>query len=138
MLREGDTVTVYAFRAAGTPQFDIGYVMCGADTHHHPTAGMRGVHELIVTGRIGRCTDVATQQSCVVLLAPTLRRENPAQSRRVWTSADEPTYHTCRATHPTLSSPDVVTDSHTTSASGPTSETAPSQQHDPAETGESR
>ena len=160
VLREGDTVTVYAFRAAGTPQFDIGYVMCGADTHHHPTEAMRGVHELVATGRIGRCTDVANQQSWMVLLAPTLREESPAQSRRLRTSADEPTHHACRATHPPLSSPDAAShshtrqhghdlqssasssdaasDSHTTSVSVPGAETALSQQHDPAEPGEPR
>jgi len=71
-LREGDTATVYAYRAAGTAGFDVGYTMCGADTHAHPTEFIRGVHELIVTGRIGQCTDVATQSSWRVLLAPKL------------------------------------------------------------------
>jgi len=75
-LREGDAVTGYAFRAAGVPVFDIGYVMCGADTHAHPTEFIRGVHELIVTGRIGQCTDVATQSSWRVLLAPELVAES--------------------------------------------------------------
>ena len=117
-LREGDTVTVYAFRAAGTPQFDIGYVMCGGDIHHHPTEVMRGVHELIVTGRIGRCTDVATQQSWLTLLAPTLRKESLAHSRRLRSSTDVPTHHTCRPTHPPLSPPDAETDAHTGSNKG--------------------
>lgn len=69
-LREGSTVTVYAYRAAGTTGFDVGYTMCGADTHAHPSEFIRGVHELIVTGRIGQCTDVVTQSSWLVLLAP--------------------------------------------------------------------
>ena len=69
-LREGDELTAYAFRAAGNPIFEIGYVMCGDDEHTHPTEFMRGVHELLVTGRIGLCTDVATQSSWLVLIAP--------------------------------------------------------------------
>jgi len=69
-LREGDELTAYAFRAAGNPIFEIGYVMCGTDEHAHPTEFMRGVHELVVTGRIGLCTDVATQSSWLVLLEP--------------------------------------------------------------------
>lgn len=69
-LREGDELTAYAFRAAGNSVFEIGYVMCGDDEHAHPTEFMRGVHELVVTGRIGLCTDVATQSSWLVLIAP--------------------------------------------------------------------
>lgn len=69
-LREGDEVTAYAFRAAGNPIFEIGYVMCGADEHEHPSVFTRGVHELVVTGRIGLCTDVATQSSWLVLVDP--------------------------------------------------------------------
>lgn len=69
-LREGDRLTAYAFRAAGNPIFEVGYVMCGDDEHAHPTEFMRGVHELVVTGRIGLCSDVATQSSWLVLLAP--------------------------------------------------------------------
>jgi hypothetical protein len=69
-LREGDELTAYAFRAAGNPIFEIGYVMCGDDEHAHPTEFMRGVHELVVTGRIGLCTDVSTQSSWLVLIEP--------------------------------------------------------------------
>ncbi|MFY4815216.1 hypothetical protein ACOJIV_21335 [Haloarcula sp. AONF1] len=69
-LREGDEVTAYAFRAAGNPIFEIGYVMCGADEHEHPSVFTRGVHELVVTGRIGLCTDVSTQSSWLVLVDP--------------------------------------------------------------------
>ncbi len=69
-LREGDGVTAYAFRAAGNPFFEIGFVMCGADVHEHPSVFTRGVHELVVTGRLGLCTDVATQSSWLVLVDP--------------------------------------------------------------------
>ncbi len=70
-LREGDGVTAYAFRAAGNRIFEIGYVMCGADVHEHPSVFTRGVHELVVTGRLGLCTDVSTQSSWLVLIEPT-------------------------------------------------------------------
>jgi len=70
-LREGDGVTGYAFRTAGNPVFEIGYMMCGTDKHAHPTVFMRGVYELVVTGRVGLCTDVSTQSSWLVLLEPT-------------------------------------------------------------------
>jgi hypothetical protein len=69
-LREGDGLTAYAFRAAGNPIFEIGYVMCGADVHEHPLVFTRGVHELVVAGRVGLCTDVSTQSSWLVLLEP--------------------------------------------------------------------
>ena len=69
-LGEGDDVTAYAFRAAGNPIFEIGYVMCGADVHEHPSVFTRGVHELVVTGRVGLCTDVSMQSSWLVLLEP--------------------------------------------------------------------
>ncbi len=69
-LREGDGVTAYAFRAAGDPIFEIGYVMCGADVHEHPSVFTRGVHELVVTGRIGLCSDVSSQSSWLVLIEP--------------------------------------------------------------------
>ena len=69
-LREGDGLTTYAFRAAGNRFFEIGYVMCAADEHAHPSVFMRGVHELVVTGRIGLCADVASQSSWLVLIEP--------------------------------------------------------------------
>ena len=80
-LREGDGLTTYAFRAAGNRFFEIGYVMCAADEHEHPSVFMRGVHELLVTGRIGLCSDVATQSSWLVLLAPeSIVESGPAES----------------------------------------------------------
>ncbi len=69
-LREGDDLTAYAFRAAGNRIFEIGFVMCGADVHEHPSVFTRGVHELVVTGRLGLCTDVSSQSSWLVLLEP--------------------------------------------------------------------
>lgn len=71
-LGEGDDLTAYAFRAAGNPIFEVGYMMCGADEHEHehPSVFTRGVHELVVTGRIGLCTNVSMQSSWLVLIEP--------------------------------------------------------------------
>lgn len=95
-LREGDDLTAYAFRAAGNPIFEIGYVMCGADEHAHPTEFMRGVHELVVTGRIGLCTDVATQSSWLVLIEP----EPVVASRPMSSDAHEIGEETTRGSDP--------------------------------------
>ena len=93
-LREGDELTAYAFRAAGNPIFEIGYVMCGADKHAHPTEFMRGVYELVVTGRIGLCTDVATQSSWLVLLEPEPIVASRPTSSDAHTIGEEPTRET--------------------------------------------
>ena len=71
-LNEGDDITVYAYRTAGEPAYEIGYLMCGHDTHTHPTVFTRGVRELVVTGHIGSCVKTQTQSTTFVLLAPTI------------------------------------------------------------------
>ncbi|MDB2294148.1 hypothetical protein PM085_18160 [Halorubrum ezzemoulense] len=71
-LHEGDDITVYAYRPAGEPTYEIGYLMCGHDTHEHPTVLTRGVRELVVTGHIGSCANTRTQSTIRVLLAPTI------------------------------------------------------------------
>ena len=78
--REGDPVTAYAFRPAGTPTFRLGFVTC---TDCSPiTRFTLGVRELVVEGRIGTCTDVATQSSWPVFLAPAPRVVSPAHTTR--------------------------------------------------------
>lgn len=71
-LQEGDGITVYAYRPAGKPTYEIGYLMCGHDSHEHPTVFTRGVRELVVTGHIGSCANTRTQSSTWVLLEPTI------------------------------------------------------------------
>ena len=87
-LREGDELTAYAFRAAGNPIFGVGFVMCGADEHEHPSVFTRGVHELVVTGRLGLCTDVATQSSWLVLVDPSPVMVSAASSSSARTVGD--------------------------------------------------
>ena len=93
-LREGDGLTTYAFRAAGNRFFEIGYVMCAADEHEHPSVFMRGVHELVVTGRIGLCTDVATQSSWLVLIEPEPVVASRPRSSDAYTIGEETTRET--------------------------------------------
>ena len=71
-LQKGNAITVYAYRPAGEPTYDIGYLMCGHDTHEHPTVFTRGVRELVVTGHLGSCANTHTQSTTWVLLAPTI------------------------------------------------------------------
>ena len=69
-LREGKSVAVYVFRPAGEVMFQVGYVVCGDEGHELPTEYTLGVRELLVEGRIGVCSDGATQSSWPVLLDP--------------------------------------------------------------------
>jgi len=69
-LREGAPVVAFAFRPVDQPAFQIGHVKC-IDCRHEPTEFFTlGVRELVLDGRIGTCSDQATQSSWPVLLAP--------------------------------------------------------------------
>ncbi len=95
-LHEGDDITVYAYRPAGEPTYEIGYLMCGHDIHEHPTVFTRGVRELVVTGHIGSCANTRTQSTTWILLEPTI----------VVTSA---TTHTKPHVHPDTTTPRTPT-----------------------------
>jgi len=69
-LREGDAVVVYVFRPAGTVRYQIGHVVCSDSRHKQVDVFTSGVRELLVEGRVGWCSDGATQSSWPVLLAP--------------------------------------------------------------------
>ncbi|QWC20749.1 hypothetical protein [Halorubrum sp. 2020YC2] len=135
-LREGDDLTAYAFRAAGNPIFEIGYVMCGDDEHAHPTEFMRGVYELVVTGRIGLCTDVSTQSSWLVLLAPEPIVASRPRSSDAYTIGEETTretdpLHTHQATEADPTSPfEGIDERGSTQLEGATEHTADYSQRD--------
>jgi hypothetical protein len=76
-LHEGDDITAYAYRAAGKSAYELGYIMCEADRHSHPTVFTRGVREHVVTGHIGTCTDTQRQSTSYVLLDPTIVVTSP-------------------------------------------------------------
>jgi len=69
-LREGDAVVVYVFRPAGSVRYQIGHIVCGDGRHTQIEVFTLGVRELLVEGRVGWCSDGATQSSWPVLLAP--------------------------------------------------------------------
>jgi len=69
-LHEGDAVVVYVFRPAGSVRYQVGHVVCGDGQHTQIEVFTLGVRELLVEGRVGWCSDGATQSSWPVLLAP--------------------------------------------------------------------
>jgi hypothetical protein len=71
-LREGEAVVVYVFRPAGSAGYQIGHVVCVDDRQAQMRVFTLSVRELLVEGRVGWCSDGATQSSWPVLLAPEL------------------------------------------------------------------
>ncbi len=82
-LREGAPVVVFAFRPVDRPAFEVGHVKC-VECRHEPTEFFTlGVRELVLDGRIGTCSDPATQSWWPVLLAPQPRAVSPADATTV-------------------------------------------------------
>lgn len=82
-LREGAPVVVFAFRPAEQSAFQVAHVKC-VECRHEPTEFFTlGVRELVLDGRVGTCSDPATQSSWPVLLAPQPRAVSPADSTTV-------------------------------------------------------
>jgi len=102
-LQEGDDITAYAYRAAGESAYAIGYIMCRADIHEHPTVFTRGVHEYVLTGHIGSCTDTHNQSTTLVLLDSTAVVTSPTSTVTPHVHADAPTSRD--PTHPTRHGP---------------------------------
>lgn len=93
-FHEGDDITAYAYRAAGEPEYEIGYIMCEADRHTHPTVFTRGVREHVVTGHIGTCADAQTQSTSSILLDPTVVVTSPTTTADPHVHPDAPTERT--------------------------------------------
>jgi|GEM_PF-5890969 len=87
-LTEGHNITAYAYRAAGEPAYAIGYIMCGADIHEHPTVFTHGVREYVLTGHVGSCTNSQTQSTTFVLLDPTAVVTSPTSTTTSHVRAD--------------------------------------------------
>lgn len=82
-LWEGDPVVVFAFRPVDHPMFEIGHVKC-TECRHEPTEYFTlGVREVVLDGRVGTCSDQASQSSWPVLLAPRLRAVSSADTTAV-------------------------------------------------------
>lgn len=72
-LREGDQITLYLYKPAGSGRYNIGQCRCRSHDDNLPSLFTLGVEELIVDGQIGQCRDHATQQAWPILLAPSIR-----------------------------------------------------------------
>jgi len=96
-LQEGVAVVVYAFRPAGAVRFQLGFVTCGDDQHERQSEYTLGVRELIVEGRVGLCSDGATQSSWPVLLAPDIVGVSAAATKSLRLIATEITEQTCES-----------------------------------------
>jgi hypothetical protein len=82
-LREGDSVIAFVYRPVEQPAFEIGHVKCTECRHEPSEFFTLGVRELVVEGRVGCCTDKATQSSWPVLLAPQPRAVSSADTTGV-------------------------------------------------------
>jgi len=71
-LIEGDQLTLYLYKPAGSSGYSIGQCRCRRHDEGLTTLFTRGVRELIVEGRVGQCRDHATQQTWAVLISPNL------------------------------------------------------------------
>jgi len=80
-LSGGSPVSVYAYRPAGESTFEIGHLICGDDGHDLTTHFTLGVRELLIEGRVGLCSDVATGACWPVLLDPSVRVVSTMESR---------------------------------------------------------
>lgn len=104
-LPDGTPVTVYAYRPAGQPTYDIGYIIRKHADTDIPTYFTLGVRELIVDGHIGRCVDPGADTSWPVLLDPEIRAVSTMDTT------------TCRI------APDPTTDNSSSSRNAPNDET---------------
>jgi hypothetical protein len=69
-IREGESVTVNVIRPPNSATYNLSYITC--ETHHSALLDgfEKEARELVVKGRVGWCSDQATQSSWPVLLAP--------------------------------------------------------------------
>ena len=69
-IREGESVTVNVIRPPNAATYNLSNITC--ETHHSALLDCfeKEARELVVKGRVGWCSDQATQSSWPVLLAP--------------------------------------------------------------------
>ena len=82
-LREGAPVVVFAFQPDERSTFQIGHVKCTEHRHEPTEYCTLDVRELVLDGRVGTCTDQATQSSWPVLLSPQPRAVSPADTTAI-------------------------------------------------------
>ena len=77
-LTDGDEILCHLQCPAGQTGYDIAQIRCLAHSDDIESLLTLSTDELLVAGRIGRCSDQATQQSWPILLAPELQVVSPA------------------------------------------------------------
>ena len=77
-LTDGDEILCHLQCPAGETGYDITQTRCLAHSDDIESLLTLSTDELLVAGRIGRCSDQATQQSWPILLAPELQVVSPA------------------------------------------------------------
>lgn len=78
---EGDSIVLYVVRPAGRTRFEVGRAVCDDDAHPLRTEFTLGAEELLIAGRVGVCSDVVTQSSWRVLVAPRIVGVSEAASK---------------------------------------------------------
>ena len=78
-INEGDKVICHLQSPAEQNRYEITQTRC---TDHDDLTGLLtlGVDELVIDGRVGRCSDQATQQSWPILLSPQLQLVSSAST----------------------------------------------------------
>ena len=72
-LTAGDQLTVYLYKLDGSSRYTVGQYRCRSHNDDLTSLFSLGVRELIVTGRVGHRQDHTTDQTCAVLVSPTVR-----------------------------------------------------------------
>ena len=88
---EGDDVVVYICKPADQPAHEVGHCVCAHDEHRQQEVFTLGVHELLVAGRVGMASDVATQSTWPLLVEPVpLGVSAPATTTIRWLPPETP------------------------------------------------
>jgi hypothetical protein len=72
-LTAGDEVLCHLQSPAGAVGYDIAQIRCQAHDDSMENLFTLGTDDLLIAGRVGRCSDQITQQSWAVLVAPNLQ-----------------------------------------------------------------
>ena len=88
---EGDEVVAYVSKPADQRTHEVGHCVCAHGEHRHQEVFTLGVHELLVTGRVGMVSDAATQSTWPILVEPVpLGVSAPATTTIRWLPAETP------------------------------------------------
>lgn len=98
LLTEGHEITVQACKTPNEACFELSYVKCFEHEHKPYEEFSDGVRELVVEGRIGRCSDHTRQTSWPVLLHPQARIFSPATTADGYLLPGEPGFRIAIAT----------------------------------------